>query len=385
MLLRSSSTPVLGSLLPSFAESPNNIYNHYETKPATVQNSPNKFAFPQNGYLNLCSVSSNSSPISPPIDSNQVKKNCLERTQSEGNLEGLAYASYVNSEDHIRDSPVTKMFPRRPKCLMLQTIPSFSFRNSSGELEDEEEDEYEEEEIDIEDAEEREELEEEDEREMRGGDVVMAMAMQGNGFGFENMMKKEMNFNEEMIAMDKIWNSGLEQENEGVTRTMQLAKVVEVGGGGGGNGRGGGNGDFNPYGSGGNEWDRQGFEEYYKKLVEENPGNPLFLRNYAQFLYEAKRDLKAAEEYYSRAILADPKEGDMLSQYAKIVWELHHDQDRAASYFERAVQVSPKDSHVQAAYANFLWETEDGENEDDMAEELRAMTANIREGTIASA
>ncbi|KAF4387036.1 uncharacterized protein LOC115715066 [Cannabis sativa] len=358
MLLRSSSTPVLGSLLQSFAESPNNImtiYNNSNNNNNSHNSPNNKFGFLQNGYLNLSSVSSNSSPID-----SQVKKNCLERTQSEGNLEGLL--GY--------ELPVTKMFPRRPKCLMLQTIPSFSFRNSNGKNEYEDDD----------DDDEREELEEDvDEREMKS-----------NGLGLENVMMM-MNFNEDdMTSMDKIWSmSSFEQENE--RRVSHKMRVVEVGGGGGrggGNGNGGGNGDFSPYGSGGNEWDKQGFEEYYKKLVEENPGNPLFLRNYAQFLYEAKRDLKGAEEYYSRAILADPKEGDMLSQYAKIVWELHHDQERAASYFERAIQVSPKDSHVQAAYANFLWETEDDEDEeddDDMAGELRAMTANIRQGTIASA
>ena len=30
------------------------------------------------------------------------------------------------------------------------------------------------------------------------------------------------------------------------------------------------------------------FEEYYKKMVEENPNNPLFLRNYAQFLCQVR-------------------------------------------------------------------------------------------------
>lgn len=29
-------------------------------------------------------------------------------------------------------------------------------------------------------------------------------------------------------------------------------------------------------------------EEYYKKMVEENPNNPLFLRNYAQFLCQVR-------------------------------------------------------------------------------------------------
>ncbi|XP_057484639.1 uncharacterized protein LOC130771017 [Actinidia eriantha] len=103
-------------------------------------------------------------------------------------------------------------------------------------------------------------------------------------------------------------------------------------------------------------------EEHYKRLVEENPGNPLFLRNYAQFLYESEKDMSMAEEYYSRAILADPK-GEVLSQYANVVWEIHHDQDRASSYFERAVHAAPADSHVHAAYASFLWETEEGDKD----------------------
>ncbi|KAL7212744.1 hypothetical protein ACSBR2_015428 [Camellia fascicularis] len=66
-------------------------------------------------------------------------------------------------------------------------------------------------------------------------------------------------------------------------------------------------------------------------MVEENPSNPLFLRNYAQFLYQSKRDLQGAEQYYSRAVLADPADGEIISQYAKLVWELHHDQDKAMS------------------------------------------------------
>ncbi|CAL5392256.1 unnamed protein product [Camellia sinensis] len=130
------------------------------------------------------------------------------------------------------------------------------------------------------------------------------------------------------------------------------------------------------FGKGGN------MEDYYKRMVEENPSNPLFLRNYAQFLYQSKRDLQGAEQYYSRAVLADPADGEIISQYAKLVWELHHDQDKAMSYFERAVQATPEHSHVLAAYANFLWQTEEDEEEDGAAQDhiqapllLGAMTA----------
>nr|XP_009804997.1 PREDICTED: uncharacterized protein LOC104250133 [Nicotiana sylvestris] len=86
-------------------------------------------------------------------------------------------------------------------------------------------------------------------------------------------------------------------------------------------------------------------EDYYMSMIQRNPNNPLFLRNYAQFLDQCK--------------------GEIISQYAKLIWKLHHDQDKAYSYFKRAVEVSPGNSDVRAAYARFLWETEDDEDEDE--------------------
>ncbi|CAA2964655.1 TPR_11 domain-containing [Olea europaea subsp. europaea] len=105
-------------------------------------------------------------------------------------------------------------------------------------------------------------------------------------------------------------------------------------------------------------------EEYYRRMVDENPRNNLFLRNYAQFLHQSKGDLIGAEEFYSRAILSDPNDSESISQYANLVWQLHHDKDRAVTYFERAVQATPEDSNVLAAYAKFLWEIGDDSIED---------------------
>lgn len=122
-------------------------------------------------------------------------------------------------------------------------------------------------------------------------------------------------------------------------------------------------------------------EEYCRRMVEENPCNSLVLKNYAEFLYQSKRDLEGAEEYYSRAILADPSDGEILSQYAKLVWELYHDHDKALSFYEEAVQATPSDSNVLAAYASFLWETE--ENEEDSTSQFQI--PNHHEGAAAAA
>ncbi|KAF0923022.1 hypothetical protein E2562_002211 [Oryza meyeriana var. granulata] len=99
----------------------------------------------------------------------------------------------------------------------------------------------------------------------------------------------------------------------------------------------------------------------YKKMMDEQPGNALFLRNYALFLHEVKGDPRRAEEYYSRAMLADPSDGEIMSQYAKLVWEVHRDQDRSLTYFHKSVQAAPHNSNVLAAYASFLWEQDDGD------------------------
>lgn len=124
----------------------------------------------------------------------------------------------------------------------------------------------------------------------------------------------------------------------------------------------------------------------YKKMVDEQPGNALFLRNYAQFLHEVKGDAKRAEEYYSRAMLADPSDGEIMSQYAKLVWEAHRDRWRSLSYFQKSVQAAPQNSHVLAAYASFLWEQDDdddfGEGEqskEGAAPEYDTGTGQVRE------
>ncbi|KAK1560079.1 hypothetical protein Q3G72_021892 [Acer saccharum] len=365
MLLRSSSTPVLGSLLPSsFSDSPNNNNNniHHEITNTAAKHHhlpPNKRSF--GSSLNFLPVSCNSSPIADLSDSNKG----FRRAQSDGNLEGLAYASCNKTEDFNNKSHPNNKFSGRNRCLMLQTIPSFSYSDRFGRRQEEEDD------SDIEDEEERQYFEENERARER------VMAVQGGQFGFKNEKTSRV-LSEEVKVQDKFWKVGADGESQ----EMYLSRGLGIGGGGGG-GRSGG--EFNPTGSGGDDnGDNHGVEEHYKKMVLQNPGNPLFLRNYAQFLYQSKQDLHRAEEYYSRAILADPGDGEILSQYAKIVWELHHEQDRASTYFERAVQASPEDSHVQAAYAGFLWETEEDDGECDAPNDLNSLPLQFQ-GAVASA
>lgn len=156
-----------------------------------------------------------------------------------------------------------KKFLGRHMCSMLQTIPSFQ----GGRDEDEEE-------SDLEDDEERTELEENEEL------LERIMAMEAQTSNSENKMKS-MNLTE-VNAKNESWNLGF-GDVELFGQEMFLAGGLGIGGGGGGSG---GGREFNSAGSGGDGGDNPDVEGHYKKLVEENPGNPLFLRNYAQFLYQ---------------------------------------------------------------------------------------------------
>lgn len=128
----------------------------------------------------------------------------------------------------------------------------------------------------------------------------------------------------------------------------------------------------------------ENLEDYYRKMIGENPNNSLFLKNYAKFLCESKRDLQGAEEYYLRAVLTDPGDGEITAEYAQLVWEVHHDSHKASVYFERAVQASPENSHVLAAYASFLWQIEDDE-EDGFRQEIQVQVPHFPERTMSTA
>ncbi|PIN08531.1 hypothetical protein CDL12_18892 [Handroanthus impetiginosus] len=142
-------------------------------------------------------------------------------------------------------------------------------------------------------------------------------------------------------------------------------------GGGGGSDNGSGSGSQDP----GSWHGRETTDAYYKMMIEANPGNPLFLANYAKFLKEVKGDFTKAEEYYGRAILANPSDGNVLSLYADLIWQTHKDAARAEAYFDQAVKADPNDCYVMASYARFLWDTDDEEEEEDEEEAMKGQYA----------
>ncbi|KAF7151059.1 hypothetical protein RHSIM_Rhsim02G0044100 [Rhododendron simsii] len=329
MLLRSTSTPVLRTL---FSESP--IKNFHTTN--TNNNCSDHRTSPvRGGCRRCCSLRSFScSPISSGSSQFSRKTSTfnhkpLRRARSEGHL-GEMSSSFDVGENST-----------------LQSAPSFSIYTSEDGFDGESEK--------LERVE-RETLEwhvmiGERNEEMGSGDFC---------FGNKGVDLIEENGEEEEV-LSEFQDLGIDERVEPVSPRMYLATGLGIGGDGSGGG-GAGGGGFAPEWFGG----CGDVEEYYKRMVGEDPSsNPLFLRNYAQLLLN-KGDLHGAEEYLFQATLADPKDGEICSLYAKLVWELHRDQDKALNYFDQATQASPEDSHVLAAYACFLWEI-DEEEEDDRA------------------
>ncbi|KAK7411174.1 hypothetical protein VNO78_02606 [Psophocarpus tetragonolobus] len=132
-------------------------------------------------------------------------------------------------------------------------------------------------------------------------------------------------------------------------------------GGGGSNDCGGSGWDHKSYGGESNNGGNDSIEVFYQTMIEANPGNSLFLRNYARYLKEVREDYVKAEEYCGRAILENPNDGSVLSMYADLIWQTQKNTARAESYFDQAVKASPNDCYVFASYAHFLWDTDEEE------------------------
>lgn len=169
--------------------------------------------------------------------------NGIRRAQSEGNLDSLISSINGSSDDEFSffNAP-KKHSSSRLHGSMLETIPSRS--KSDGE----------------------ESSDDEGLCEFSGFDIENKVLSLNKQMGYGNLAIK-----------DDIGESGSQ---------MYLAKGlgVDAGFGSGGGGRnlshvgrgdGGGGGDNN-----------HDTEEYYRKMVVENPGNALFLGNYARYLYQ---------------------------------------------------------------------------------------------------
>ncbi|KAF8365213.1 hypothetical protein HHK36_032775 [Tetracentron sinense] len=186
---------------------------------------------------------------------------------------------------------------------------------------------------------------------------------------FEEVEEQEMSLSSRSPSLERLFlSSGLDELVEGIHEDCSVGVKDKgllpllVGGGIGSNGGRicGGDG-----GRGSSDEDGKNITDfYYQTMIEANPGNSLFLGNYAKFLKEVRGDLVKAEEYCGRAILANPSDGNVLSLYADLIWETHKDAPRAENYFDQAVKAAPDDCYVLASYARFLWDAEEEEEED---------------------
>ncbi|MBA0841221.1 hypothetical protein Goarm_003724, partial [Gossypium armourianum] len=327
MLQRSSSTPVFGALIFPFTDSPNKDLD--ATYRLLQGNLGGKLDSHCQESLNLTSFSHNSSPESHSAsglfefnpESGGFRLKGFRRAKSEGSIERLDYRSCDIAQ--FLDPRTPKRSFHRHHITMLHSAPSFSIFNEG-----------------VEDG----TLGEESlERTVTIGENIDAVGNPDFSFRKKCMESIQEEGDEEKKRLNRIrvsYNDEEEVELEPPSPPMYLATGLGIDCAG-----------FGAMADGVDlshmdldEVDDQ--EEFHKRLVDEYPCHPLFLRNYAKFL-QSKGDLQGAEDYYHRATLADPEDSEILLQYAKILWDLHHDKDRALSYFERAVQASPQDRSVK--------------------------------------
>jgi hypothetical protein len=253
MLLRGSSTPQIGGTLRSpFSDTPNRDFDTTNKKCNKHTPPPLLYDYHING-LSFSHVSCSSSPISHGhsashfSESNQ-QRSSFRRAWSDGNLESLSYSSYCDIEEFGNSSTPTKKksLHKRNKSTgtnMLQSSPSFSIYND--EFQDEEETVL--------------------ERSVRIGESTEGEFSFGNMKSM-GLIEEGKEDEEEEEGLNGIQNLIVEEAvNEAVSPRMHLASGLGI----------------DTFGVADDSSD---VEDYYKKMVDQYPCHPLFLRNYAHVL-----------------------------------------------------------------------------------------------------
>ena len=189
-------------------------------------------------------------------------------------MEGLSYSgSYCDIEDFGNSSKPREFFHKHSKLTgtnMLQTSPSFSIFTSTDEFQDGENNNR------LQDP-----SREEQERTVTIGENIEAMGSGEFSFGNKKSMGliEEAEEDEEEEGLKGIQNLSVEVGNEPASPPMYLAAGLGIDSFSIGGGEL--DGDFL---SPANFNDSSDVEEYYRKMVDQYPCHPLFLKNYAQVL-----------------------------------------------------------------------------------------------------
>lgn len=229
MLVRSASTPVLGALHPSGPSGCHSPAIHFAESPATAH------------HHHPPAISCHLAGSASDHERSRGASAGMRRTSSEDNLASLS----GRGDDHHLLPPSGKC-GARARPTPLETIQSFTGRRASSTDDEDEEDD--------------------DEFEAEADLNFGQFSFLGGGGGSTYSQEHPL-FLARGLGIDRL-GSGL--------------LGSDIGGFGGSDG-----GGSNLVTTGGNGGDRSGIEMHYKKMIEEDPCNGLFLRNYAQFLYQA--------------------------------------------------------------------------------------------------
>ncbi|MDP3104233.1 MAG: tetratricopeptide repeat protein [Candidatus Methanoperedens sp.] len=94
-------------------------------------------------------------------------------------------------------------------------------------------------------------------------------------------------------------------------------------------------------------------EEHYSKAIEANPNHAETHTNYANLLYELKKEYDKAEEHYCKAIKANPNLVEAHYSYANLLKELKT-YDKAEEHYRKAIELKPNFVEAHSNYALLL-------------------------------
>ena len=96
-------------------------------------------------------------------------------------------------------------------------------------------------------------------------------------------------------------------------------------------------------------------EAIYREGVQRLPNSPELTGNFANFMWQARKESDEAEHLYRRAIELEPDSAHNVGNFARFMLEVRKEYDEAERLFRRAMELGPDDANNTSSFANFMF------------------------------
>jgi protein O-mannosyl-transferase len=122
-------------------------------------------------------------------------------------------------------------------------------------------------------------------------------------------------------------------------------------------------------------------DQFYQQILKADPDDVTAIINYAIFLYQVRKENDRAEQFYKRVLKMEPDHVNANRSYAIFLDVIRKDYDQAEKFYRKALKADPGDANINCSYAGFLYEIR---KDNDQAEQFYKRALKVEPGHVSA-